>query len=389
MDTAGKIFSVIRRELRIMRQRPVYLAASLGTFMFCTVFFLTFFRDGIPQDLPIGIVDNDGSALSREFRRQTDATQLGQAQVFGSYAEAREAMQQGKINAFCVIPEEFAEDVQAGRQPRLTFYVNPLYFVGGSLAYKNLLTMVNLASGAVQREVLLAKGMDTESAMGMVQPITIDLHQIGNATADYGVYLTNVLLPGILGLIIILVTVYSVGSELKYGTSRHLLEKAGGSTILALTGKLIPYTALYAILGLACDVVLYRLAGYPLNGHFINMAAGMLLFILACEATAIFIIGTLPVLRVAISVAAIYSVLAFSLAGFTFPAEAMPPYVRGLSALFPLRHYWLFYVQEAIFGSGIRGWWMEALHLAAFLLLPFPVLKRLGKAYRLLDYPRD
>ena len=383
------IIAVIRREVRLIRQRPVYLTASVGTFTFCIVFFLTFFREGIPHDLPIGIVDNDCSSLSREIRRQLDVTELGKTCIFGNYREAREALQTGSINAFCVIPENFSEDVQAGRQPVFTFYVNSLYFVGGSLAYKDVLTMANLASGAVQREILTAKGMDKTEMAGMLQPIVIDAHQIGNTTTDYGVYLTNVLLPGILELIIILVTVYSTGAELKYGTSRHLLEKAGNSTITALTGKLVPYTILFLILGLTCNIILYRWAGFPLKVNLPDMAVGMILFVLACEAVAIFIVGTIPVLRTAISVSAIYSVLAFSMAGFTFPVEAMPPYIQGISVLFPLRHYYLFYVQEAIFGAGFGGWWEEAVHMGIFLFLPFLVLKRLGKAYRRLDYPRN
>ena len=67
--------------------------------------------------------------------------------------------------------------------------------------------------------------MNDDAIMGQIQPIVIDAHQIGNVTTDYGVYLTNVLLPGILEMIVILVTVFALGSELKYGTSRHMLEK--------------------------------------------------------------------------------------------------------------------------------------------------------------------
>ena len=377
------------RELRLMRQRPVYLLATIGVMAFCTVFFLTFLRDGMPEDLPVGVMDMDNSSLSRNITRQIDATQLGRTLKFESYRSAREALQTGEINAFCVFPDGMYEDVISGRQPTVTLYVNSLYFVGGALAYKDLLTMMNMASGGVQRELLRAKGMNDDAIMGQIQPIVIDAHQIGNTTTDYGVYLTNVLLPGILELIIILVTVYSTGAELKYGTSRHLLEKAGNSTITALTGKLVPYTILFLILGLTCNIILYRWADFPLEGNLPDMAVGMILFVLACEAVAIFIVGTIPVLRTAISVSAIYSVLAFSMAGFTFPVEAMPPYIQGISVLFPLRHYYLFYVQEAIFGAGFGGWWEEAVHMGIFLFLPFLVLKRLGKAYRRLDYPRN
>lgn len=382
------VSGVIGRELRLMRQRPIYLLASVAVMAFCSVFFLTFLSDGIPQDLPIGIVDNDNSSVSREFIRQLDATQLGKTVRFGTYTEAREALQTGKINAFCVLPDNMYNDLLSYRQPTITFYVNSLYFVGGALAYKDVLTMVNLTSGAVQREFLRARGMNEAAIMGQIQPILIDSHQIGNTTTSYGVYLTNVLLPGVLEMIIILVTVYSLGAELKYGTSRHLLEKAGGSMLAAMAGKLIPYTILFTFLGISCDLLLYHWMHFPMAGSVWNIFAGTFIFVLSCEAVAVFIIGTLPVLRDAISVSAIYSVLGFSLAGFTFPVEAMPPYVQGLAALFPLRHYYLFYVQEAYFASGFPGWHMQAVYMLLFLFLPFTVYRRLYKAYNLQNYPK-
>ena len=388
MDFIHKVKAAVLRELRLMRQRPIYLLASVGVMAFCTVFFLTFLKDGMPDELPIGVVDNDNSSLSRNFIRQLDATQLGSTVRFGSYRQAREALQTGKINAFCVIPEGMYEDVLSGGQPVMTIYVNSLYFVGGALAYKDLLTMANLSSGAVQREVLRAKGMNDEAIMGQIQPVVIDAHQIGNVTTDYGVYLTNVLLPGILEMIIILVTVYALGSELKYGTSRHMLEKAGGSMSAAMIGKLIPYTALFTVIGIICDIVLYDWAGFPMAGSIWNMFAGTFVMVLACEAVAFFIIGTLPILRLAISISALYSVLAFSLAGFTFPVEAMPPFIQGLAAAFPLRHYYLMYVQEAIFASGFSGWYPQIIYMLLFLFLPALTYKRLHKAYRLQNFPR-
>lgn len=388
MGFTGNFRASVRREVRLMRQRPIYIISTVAVMAFCSVFFLSFLGDGLPSDLPIGVVDNDNSSLSRSFIRQLDATQLGRTVGYGTFAEAREALQKGEINAFCVIPQGMYGDVLANRRPAFTFYVNSLYFVGGALAYKDLMTMANLSSGAVQREVLRAKGLSEDAIMGRIQPVVIDAHQIGNPGTDYGIYLTNVLLPGMLELVIILVTVYAVGSELKYGTSRHLLEKSGGSMMAAIGGKLLPYTLLYMCIGIICDILMYHWAGFPLQGSLWNMFIGTSVFILACEAVGVFIIGALPVLRDAISVAAIYSVLGFSLAGFTFPVEAMPPYVRGLAAAIPLRHYYLFYVQEAVFGSGFGGWYIQAVSLLTFLFLPLIVYRRLYRAYYFQNYPK-
>ena len=388
MDFMNDLKAVMRRELRLMRQRPVYLLASVGVMAFCLLFFLTFLREGMPSELPVGIVDMDNSSLSRNFIRQIDATPQCRTVGFDSYTSARKALQTGEINALFVIPDGMYADVLSGRQPVLTIYANSLYFVGGALAYKDLMAMANLSSGAVQRELLRAKGMSDREIMGMIQPIVTDFHQIGNVTTDYGVYLTNVLIPGILEMITILVTVYALGSELKYGTSRHLLGKAGGSMTVAMTGKLIPYTILFTTLGIVCDFILYGWAGFPMAGSIFNMFLGTFLLVLSCEAVAFFIIGLLPVPRLALSISALYSVLAFSMAGFTFPAEALPPYIRGLAAVFPLRHYYLMYVQEAIFASGFEGWYMQAIYMLLFLFLPVFVHRRLERAYALQNFPR-
>ena len=90
-----------------------------------------------------------------------------------------------------------------------------------------------------------------------------------------------------------------------------------------------------------------------------NMFIAIFLLVISSEAVGVFILEMLPVPRLALSIGALYSVLGFSLAGFTLPIEAMPPYIQGLAAMFPLRHYYLFYVQEVIFGAGFAGWWKE------------------------------
>ena len=388
MNIPEHIMAVSRRELRIMRQRPVYLLASIGVMTFCMVFFLTLLRDRIPQDLPIGVVDMDQSSLSRNFIRQLEATRIGKTVSFCSYQEARNALQTGKITSFCMITEGFYSDVLANRQPELTMYVNTLYFVGGALSYKELLTLVNLSSGAVQREVFRAKGMDDSSIMGQIQPIAIDSHNIGNPAADYRAFLCNALIPGILETIIILVTVYAIGSELKHGTSRHLLEKAGGSMTAAMLGKLLPYTVLFTTMGIICDLILYDWMEFPMAGSIWNMFLGTFLLVLASEAAAFFIAGILPVLRLAISISALYSMLAFSLAGFSLPIEAMPPCIQGLAAAFPLRHFYLMYVQEGIFGSGFAGWYPQVIAMLCFLGLPPLVCRQLQRAYIDLNFPR-
>lgn len=382
------IIAVIRRELGIWRRRPVYLLGSIGVMLVCSIFYLTFFSEGVPSDLPIGIVDNDNSTLTRNFIQQLDATQLGKVIQYESFTEAREDMQKGVITSVCVLPKGMYADVQAQRQPVFTYYVNTLYFLGGSLAYKDILTMINLTSGAVQRSVLRMKGVNEHSIAGRLRPIDIDVHMIGNPTMNYGAYLANMMLPGMLEMAIIILLIYSLGTELKYGTSRHLLETADGSIKKAIAGKLMLYTLLFTAIGFALVLTLYGWMKFPLNGSIWWMLLDVFLLVTASEAVAVLIIGCIPVLRFALSIGALYSVLALSMTGFTLPVEAIPAGLRGLAEIFPLRHYYLLYVQDGIYATGFAGCYKEVIHLMLFQFLPLVILPRLKDAYVKLNYPR-
>lgn len=380
---------IIQRELNLWKRRPVYVLAPLAAMLFCGLFFLTFFGQGSVHELPIAVVDNDNSSLTRNFVRQLDATELGKVVRFDDYAQAREAMQDGKVTAICVLPENMYSDVLAGRKPAASFYLNTMYYVGGMMSYKNLLTMFNLSIGAVQRETMRAMGMDEDAIMATIQPILTDIHQIGNPTTDYNAYLSNILLPGLLELLTIIVVAYALGTEMKYNTSRELLDMSSGSMARLLAAKLTPYTVMFSALGCILVTVLYGPMNFPLAGSIWAMMLNIVLMVLASEAFAVCIVALLPVCRLAVCISAFLGILAFSLSGFTVPLEQMPAFFRGMAEMFPLRPYYNFYIQETIFASGFEGWWPEVIHYLIFLLAPLPLLPRLKEAYKYNNYSKD
>lgn len=85
-------------------------------------FFTTLMDSGLPTNMPVGAVDLDNSASSRNILRNLDA--FGQTAVVARYSsvnEARTAMQEGKIYGFFYIPKGMSADAQSQRQPKLSF----------------------------------------------------------------------------------------------------------------------------------------------------------------------------------------------------------------------------------------------------------------------------
>lgn len=378
----------MRREVHQMFARPLYMFASVGVMLLSTFFFLTLMRRGSAEKMPIAFVDLDQTSISRRLCHEMQATpSVDICLITSSYPEAREAMQQGHVYGIFVIPDGFYDDLVAFKRPKMDFYVTNAYTVGGNTAYKQMLTMVNLTSGAFQREVLRKKGLPDDVIMHRIQPLTIEGHMIANPWGNYSVYLVSTILPGILGLICIMLTIFAIGYELKMCTSREWLRTAGGNYTVAMIGKLIPYTIIYLVLGIGCHLILYRFAGFPVYGSHSRLLFGLLLFIMAMEAMGIFLIGCLPTLRDAISIGALYSMLGFSLSGFTYPVMNMLPPVQALSYLEPLRHYYLIYVNEALMCAPTINSLVPALSLCAFMLLSLAIAPRLHKALIYQNYP--
>lgn len=376
------------RELKRIVRDPVYILGTVVVMAFCYVFFLTLFDEGLPQRMPVAVVDNDNSSLSRQYIRNVDATQLAKVTMhLTNYTEARKEMQKGNVYAIIVIPHGFASDLYASRQPKLTFYVNDAYLVAGSLLLKDITYMSELTAGAAKQTTLLAKGFEDSRIMGIIQPVNIDTHLIGNPWANYGIYLLNVLLPGVLQLMILMLTVYAVGTELKLKTSKEWLHNSGDSMLAALTGKILPYTIIFSVLGIIADILLYKFMNYPVNAGMTWMIITTILYVLAYQAMGILIIGTTPVLRDGVTLAAFYGLLGFTMAGFTFPIEQLPYPFRIFSEIFPIRHYFEIYVNQCLNGLPIGYSVAQLLSLVAFLVLPMFVFNRLKKAAIYQHYP--
>lgn len=226
------------------------------------------------------------------------------------------------------------------------------------------------------------RGQEVEESeiLAQVQPISSDSHMIANPYANYGVYLLNMLLPGIMQMLILLMTVFSIGNEMKQHTTPDLLKTANNSMFAVMLGKLLPYTLLFSILGIGGNLILYKYMHFPMNGSIVWLSLATVIMVLAYQAIGVFFIGLLPSLREAISLVAVYGILGVSFTGFTFPIEAMPRGVQVFQHLHPIRHYFKIYVSEALNGAPIRYSLIYFAAMLAFVILPFIIYKRLKKA---------
>ena len=376
------MWRVVNRELRRIWLSPRYLVILTLAAVLSFVFFATMTQEGQPQKLHVGVVDLDHSYLSRRLCHELEATQgVSVAAVYDNHTEARMAMQRGEIFAFYEIPAGTYNELLQFHAPRFSLYTNQSYLLAGSLSYRQLATMGKLAAGAVQREVLRKKGYKDDAIMGLIQPVALETHPVGNTKASYCIYLMTTLIPGIIALLALLHTAYVIGRERQERTVKSWMRKAGGDALKAMWGKALPYTCYYSMLLLLANVIMYGPMGMPLEGSWLLLALHSVLLIVAGQSAAMFLMGCVPDPSVAMSLTSAYATLSFTMCGFSFPVDAMPLPMQSFSLMFPLRHYFLAMRDIAFFGNGFDICWPQTAMLTAFWLLSLIGAAMLNRQY--------
>jgi ABC-2 type transport system permease protein len=377
----NRIFAIARREVDRISSRRLYLLAVLVFPVLSILFFTSIMKDGVPTRLPIAVVDLDQTLTSRKFVRNINVTQ-GTAVVMqlNSENEAMKELRKTNIYGFVVLPKNMQADIMTSRQPVVSYYYQNGFLIAGGLVQNDLTQMLHTLSAGIDLQKREAMGQSEETLMASVQPIKFDAHMLFNPETNYPVYVTSIMLPIMLQLFILMITVYSIGIEIKEHSSREWLKMADKSIVVALAGKLLPYTIIFLVLMTFQNLLLYRVLMVPLNVNMGWMIFASGLFVLAYQAIGVFFVGLLPLMRHSLNLAAFYGILALTLVGFSFPAESMHPVFQAWAGGFPARHYMHIFQNQMLAGFEPYYALKSYVFLMLFLLLPFTILGRLKSA---------
>ena len=375
------IWAIAKRECRILYKNRIYGFCMVVFPLLALVFFTTLMDEGLPEDMPVGIVDLDNTSTSRGLVRRLDAFQSSKVVArFPSVAEARRAIQENEIYAFLYIPKGTTDDLLASRQPKVSYYYNMASIMSGALLMKDLKTISTLGSAAVGQATMRAKGYTPQQIQVFLQPIRVDLHQIANPWTNYNLYLSAVFVPGIMMLFMFLISAYSLGMELKFGRGKEWMEKADGNIVVAILGKFLPQALVFLILIFFYEFYIYGILQFPHVGGWWMIVLLAVLQVFSSIGFGIFAFGLMPSLRMSMSICSLWAVLSFSLAGSAFPVMGMDTPIQALTWLFPLRHYYMLYQITVFNGYPLIDAWFHFVALVGFTLLPWFVIRKIKNA---------
>ena len=369
------------RELLILRQNHVYHFCMVAFPLLVMFFFTSLMDDGLPTSMPVGIVDLDNTSTSRSLSQRLDGFQMSRVVAhYPSVSEARQAIQRNEIYGFLYIPKGTTEKLLASRQPKISYYYSYTTLAAGALLMKDMKTISTLGSAAVGQATMRAKGFTDNQIQTFLQPIAVDLHQIANPWTSYNSYLTTMIVPGMIMLFIFLISAYSLGTELKFSSSKRWLAMTDNRIVPAILGKFLPQTLIWLALVYGYEYYVFYVLDFPHLGSPWMLVLLGLIQVLASQGFGIFAFGLMPSLRMSMSICSLWAVLSISMAGSAFPVMGMDGPLQSLSWLFPLRHYYMIY-QIAVFnGYPLIEAWFHFAALVAFILLPWLVVGKIKNA---------
>ena len=375
------IWTVARRECKILYVNRIYFFSMVVFPLLTMVFFTSLMTDGLPQDMPVGVVDLDNTSTSRTLVRKLDGFQSSEVVAhYPSVAEARHAMQKNEIYGFLYIPKGTTDGLLSARRPKVSYYYSQVSLSGGSMVMKDLKTVSMLGSAGVGQATMQAKGFTPEQIQAFLQPVRIDLHQVANPWGSYNIYLSTVFVPGVMMLFMFLISAYSLGMELKFGRGKEWLGKADNNIVVAILGKFLPQALVFLVLIFFYEYYIYSVLEFPHQGGLWKITRLALLEVFSSIGFGIFVFGLMPSLRMSMSICSLWAMLGFSMAGSAFPMMGMDGPLQSLTWLFPLRHYYMLYQITVFNGFPLLDAWFHFVALVASALMPWFVIHKIKNA---------
>jgi ABC-2 type transport system permease protein len=317
---------------RIFTVRPIFAVLVMGVAIYALYYPQPYLNEAL-RDVPIAVVDRDGTQASRDFARLVDATSdVAVLQVLPDLASAERQVYARRVDGILVIPQYFERELLHGRPSPVALYADASYF----LIYQRVAGAVSAVAQTVGAEVeaarLVAIGVDPAIAVAASNPMPLTAVPLFNPEGGYATYI----LPAAFVLLLQQILLMGVGLlNSMPDTGQGNASRERRSPLATILGKLLAYLTLQALVLPLYLVVLPYFYGLPRLGGVLPMLIFAVPFVLSVAGLGFVVAGVFrKPIRVQLILAAAGLPL-FMVAGFSWPSEAVPPAIKLLSYVVP------------------------------------------------------
>jgi len=345
------------------------------------VLIIGIFSAGVVREMPVAVVDNDKSELSRMILTNIEASPtIKIAYMSNSVKEAIDLVKSSQAYAVIVIPTNFTKDTLLQKQPHITAMLNTQYILMGKILTSALTSTIMTSSAQVEYVKNLVDLQNPSASINSIAPIGLQITPFFNMYQNYFYFLVSALLPAIWQIFIVVTTLVSVGIIFKEKQERDFFKnrKYVGARLI---GLLLPYTIAFMIIGII--YLFYIYSRWEFQGSMSLLIFGMFLTVVAYQFIALLFFVTGFDYARSLSLGAVYTAPAFAFLGVTFPIYNMNGFALFWRDLLPVTHYMQLQISQANYGANIFLETDKLWTLFSFWIVFIPVIllfkKRLKK----------
>ena len=288
------------------------------------------------REVPVVVVDDSHSAMSRQFIRMCDASPDVQIKYYASdIDEAQMLMGRQIVKAIYRIPADFESNLMRMQQSVVSVYCDMSLMLTYKAAYQTALAVSQTMNKEIQ--IQLAGRYTKREEQIQAAPLQCDDVALYNPGGGYG----SAILPAVLMLILQQTLVLGIG--MAAGTARETnrfsdlvpIQSHYHGTFRIVLGKAMVYFMIYAVMGTWLTVVVPRIFNFPHLAQWYNLLMLMLPYTLACIFFGITVSCLVRYRENVMLLMVFVSIPLLFLSGASWPQSAIPGFWQGISWLFP------------------------------------------------------
>ncbi len=348
-----KEFKHILRDIRMLSILLIFPVFLLIVFGYAVRFDV--------ENINLAVKDNDKSQLSSDFIKSfIHSKYFSFTKLIEKDADVKIVLDEKQAQCVLIIPAGFARDFYSNKNVNVQFLLDGVDGNTATVIYGYAQTATASFNNALTEKNLLRAGIK------QLKPLDVRPTLWFNPDLKT----TRFLIPGLIGMILIISGVVSVSLSLVREKEKGTIEQINVSPISSLellVGKSLPYFLLALF-----DAALILVAGYyifdvAVKGSMILLIFSTVIFIACAIALGIFISVLSNSQQVAFTVATFTSLLpSVILSGFIFPIESMPLPIQIISNITPVKFYIVTLRAIMLRGAGLSAFWQQWVYMLLF-----------------------
>lgn len=334
------------RELQYLLKHKWDLCLVTLAPLFVIILFSSMFYAGKAEHLPIAIIDQDQSELSRNIEKYLSHNHtLSIYTVSDNPNEVEHLLNQTKIWGYVHIPAGAEQRMVQAQDAQISIAFNQSYFsIGNGISSAMLLSTVEAIADFAKNSYF-----ENKIPYAELSTANIKISPLFNPNLSYEFYLEPFMIPAILHLLLCCCVAFAVGQELKYGTLNQWVQDK--SVLNALLAKNMVYVLIFCFWTWVWLFWLVVIRGWFIAGSLWMILLGQFLLYSAYALISSTVVLATKNLSKTFGFIAVYGGSSLSFAGVTLPLNNAPIFTKFWANIIPYTPYAKLQTEQWVVGS--------------------------------------